>query len=73
MTTKDTIIYEETTYKDGITEVFKLYETANCLLRVFIIKSSERHCKGVDRLATLEDHARATGAWLSLHTAKELH
>lgn len=68
-----TTIYEETTYKDGVKVVRRLYESSRCILRLAVTESTERRAITYDRLATLEDHARATSAMLEAITQTLQH
>lgn len=67
-------IYEETTYRaDGVKVVRRLYETSRCILRLAVTESTATRAIGYDRLATLDDHARATAAMLEALTQTLQH
>lgn len=68
-----TTIYEETTYKDGKKIVRRLYESSRCILRLAVTESTAQRAITYDRLATLEDHARATAAMLEALTQTLQH
>lgn len=72
MTTLGTI-YEETTYKDGVKITNRLFEDRTRILKIETKKVSANWTSLRYRLATLEDHARATAAMLEALTQTLQH
>lgn len=67
-------IYEETIYRaDGVKVVRRLYESNRCILRLAVTESTDKRALTYDRIATLEDHARATAAMLEALTQTLQH
>lgn len=66
-------IYEETLFEGEKKIVRRLYENRRCILRISITESTKNRAVCVDRLATIEDHMRATKLLLDSITSTLRH